>query len=152
MLALERKREQKWIDVSRPAAKRSADTMLTSSAIWRVLLTQASLCYVSSSVYAGTTAVSVNQSLIWSVHLCCYEIYCPCLVWLISLILVSAVCCFICWEQTIKRKWAFRLSFAFSLDLQNYFPPRSACSVLLTACHFVVSSQCSLCQLWIVRE
>lgn len=42
MLALKRKREQKWIDVSRPAAKRSADTMLTSSAIWGVLI-QASL-------------------------------------------------------------------------------------------------------------
>lgn len=65
--------------------------------------------------------------------------------WLISLILVSAVCCFIWWEKTIKGKWAFRLSFAFSLDLQKYFPPRSACSVLLTACPFVVSSHCSLC-------
>lgn len=64
---------------------------------------------------------------------------------LTSLILVSAVCYFVWWEQTIKRKWAFRLLFAFSLDLQKYFSPRSACGVLLTVYHFVVSSHCSLC-------
>lgn len=74
-------------------------TLLTSSTIWRVLLTQASLCNVSLSVYAGTPGVCVNQSSSGQYIFVAMRYVVLVLFWLNSPILVSAVCCFICWEQ-----------------------------------------------------
>lgn len=138
MLALERKREQKWIDVSRPAAKRSADTA-------DIKYNLESPSYPSKPLQCVIVCVCRNPRsvckpvFIWSVHLCCYEICCPCLV-LAEFSDLSLCSLLFHLLRTDERKWAFWLPFAFSLDLQKYFPPRSVCSVLLPACHFVVSS------------